>query len=288
MNIGIATTDFTTRGADALFGTIAAMGFASAQFAFASITESDFIPDGRIEIPPVIPPSLIAVIQKAAARHGITIPACNGTFNMSHPDAEVRHEGLRRFEGFAAAVRALGAGIVSLCSGTRNREHLWRFHPESQTAGAWEDMLDSMRRAVEIAERNGLTLAVETEYSNVVDTAAKARRMMDAVGSPRLKMVMDCANLFHPGQAHRDKVSGVLEDAFALIGKDAVIAHGKDIAASDGISFCPTGEGIVDFPLFALLLKQYGFAGDMILHGIYDEGKMPAGLAIVQKAMRYT
>jgi sugar phosphate isomerase/epimerase len=207
---------------------------------------------------------------------------------MSHPDPEIRAEGLRRFEGFAAAVRELGSGIVSLCSGTRRREHLWRYHADSHTAAAWEDMLESMRRAAEVAERYGLTLAVETEYSNVVDTAAKARRMMDAVGSPRLKMVMDCANLFHPGQAYRDNAAAVMEDAFALVGRDTVLAHGKDIAESDGITFCPTGEGIVDFPLFIRLLREYGCGGDMILHGIYDETKMPYGLEILRSAMRQT
>ena len=285
MNIGIATTDFTPRSADALLGRIAELGFVSVQFAFASVTESGFTPDGKIEIPPHIPGTLVTAVQNTAARHGIAIPACNGTFNMSHPDPEVRAEGLRRLEGFAAAVRELGAGIVSLCSGTRNSGHLWRYHPDSHTAAAWDDMLDSMRRVAEAAERYGLMLAVETEYSNVVDTAEKARRMMDAVGSTRLKMVMDCANLFHPGDARKEKAAAIMTEAFDLIGKDTVIAHGKDIAQGDGVEFCPTGEGIVDFPLFIRLLRQHGFQGDMILHGIYDEDKMPAGLRHVRNAL---
>jgi hypothetical protein len=47
----------------------------------------------------------------------------------------------------------------------------------------------------------------------------------------------------------------------------------------DGISFCGTGRGIVDFAFTAQMLKKYGYAGDMFLHGIYDEADMPYALA---------
>ena len=285
MRIGIATTDFAAFGADVLFGKIAGMGFESAQFAFASVIETDFVPDGRIEIPPVITAAAVNAIGKAASRYNISIVSCNGTYNMSHPSAEVRAEGIKRMDGFAAAVRELGASIISLCSGTRNEGYLWSYHADSQTPAAWADMIESMKRAAEVAERYGLVLAVETEYSNVVDTPEKARRMMDEVGSPRLKMVMDCANLFHPGDARADNAAAVITHAFDVFGGDIVLAHGKDIRASDGIEFCPTGEGIVDFKLFIQLLAKYGYTGDMVLHGILDEAKMPRGIEAVVAAL---
>jgi sugar phosphate isomerase/epimerase len=92
-------------------------------------------------------------------------------------------------------------------------------------------------------------------------------------------MILDCANLFHAGEAYKENVREILEHAFALYGNDIVLAHGKDIREGDGIDFCGTGRGIVDFPFTAQLLKKYGFAGDMFLHGIYDEADMPYALA---------
>jgi sugar phosphate isomerase/epimerase len=35
--------------------------------------------------------------------------------------------------------------------------------------------------------------------SNVIDSAQKARRLLDEIRSPRLKITMDAANLFHAG-----------------------------------------------------------------------------------------
>jgi sugar phosphate isomerase/epimerase len=201
---------------------------------------------------------------------------------MAHPDGAVRAEGIRRLELLCKAAVELEAGTISLCSGTRNAAHLWRYHKDNHTDAAWADMLETMERSVEIAGRYGVLLAVETEYNNVIDTPERAREMLDTVNSPHLKMIMDCANLFHPGDAHRDKAADVIGHAFDIIGGDIVLAHGKDIAESDGIDFCPTGEGIVDFELFMQLLLKYGYTGDMILHGIYDEAKMPAGISTIR------
>jgi len=73
-----------------------------------------------------------------------------------------------------------------------------------------------------------VTLAFEQEVNNVVDSAQKARRLLDEIGSPHLKVTMDAANIFHAGELAR--MSEVLDRAFALIGKDIVLAHAKDLS----------------------------------------------------------
>jgi len=287
MNIGVLTSEFARSGADALFGKIASFGFGPVQLAFDSVTEAEYEKDGKIEFPAEFDSELVKKIKKISDSHNIQIIAVNGTFNMAHPDASVRGEGVRRMAGLMEAARALGAGIVTLCSGTRNADYLWRHHPDNGTETAWADMLDSMRRTTELAEKYEITVALEIEYNNVVDTPEKARRLIDAVGSRRLGAIMDCANLFHPGDAYRANAAPVIERAFALIGNDVVMAHGKDIAEGPGIKFCPTGEGIVDYGLFMRLLADRGFQGDMVLHGIFDEAKMPAGIAKIKEALRF-
>ena len=77
-------------------------------------------------------------------------------------------------------------------------------------------MIACVREAVEIARQAGVTLAFEPEVSNVVDSAAKARQLLDEIGSPHLKVTMDAANLFHAGELPR--MAEILESAFALLG----------------------------------------------------------------------
>ena len=279
MRIGICTTDFERTSAQELFAKIHAMGFECVQFSFDSVTESGFCADSHIEIPESVSESALAEIRRCSEAYCLPIVAVNGTFNMAHSDAAIRKEGIRRFEGFARAVRGLGCKYVSLCSGTRSAETLWTYSPCNDTPQAWRDMAETMRAVCEIAERYDLTLAIETEASNIISTPERAEAVMREVGSPRLKMIMDCANLFHVGEAKAENVRRIIGHAFDVFGRDVVLAHGKDILPSDGIRFCATGEGIVDFPYFLEKLRQTGYAGDMLLHGIYEEEKMPKRLA---------
>ena len=270
MKTGVCTTDFEKlplETADALFGRIRKLGFACVQFAFSSVRESDFIPTGQLELPGVIPPSVLRAVESASARHDLPVEVINATFNMAHPDPDVRTEGLKRLAVHAEAARTLGCPVLSLCSGTRNAAHLWTPHPDNGTEEAWAVMLDTVLRAA------------ETAASNVIDTPRKARRLMDTVQSERLKMILDPANLFHAGEARPENARRTLDEAFAVFGHDIVAAHGKDIFEGDGISFCGTGRGIVDFPYMAEKLREYGYGGDMFLHGIYDPDDMPRALA---------
>ena len=276
---GVCSTDFesaahTPYAAEVLFRKMKERGFEAVQFAFSSIAETDFTPNGQIEIPAVIPSAAIQAVRENAEKYGIPVEVINGTFNMAHPDRDIREEGIRRFEILCRAAKELGAKYISLCSGTRNADHLWSPHPDIDTQEAWNDMLDTVSRCTKIAEEYGIILAVESEASNIISTPERARSLMDTVGSPNLKMILDCANLFHAGEAHKENVCKTLEHAFALYGNDIVLAHGKDIREGDGIDFCGTGLGIVDFAYTAALLEQYDFTGNMFLHGIYDENDM--------------
>lgn len=272
--VGICTTDFDTMTSDDLFKTVRSLGFKAVQFSFASVTETGFSVTGQHELPGEVDERAIFAINNASAKYGVDIAAVNGTFNMAHPDKAVRDEGIRRFEPFLRAVKQLGAAYATLCSGTRCAEHLWRFHPDNASDGARRDMTDTVRRAVGIAEKYDITLALETEAANIISSPEDARALLDEISSPKLKMIMDCANLFPAGSAKRENVRDTLIHAFEMFGRDVVIAHGKDIREGGSIDFCAAGRGIVDFSLMLGLLEKCGFEGDMFLHGIYDISDM--------------
>jgi len=284
MRIGVCTTDFDhAMPADELFALVKELGFSSVQLAFSSVSECGFDVSDHIEIPGSVSDEAIAAIRAASEKHGIHICAVNGTFNMAHPDPVVRREGLDRFEGFIKAVRAIGCNMATLCSGSRSLKGLWTYDPATEDESAYSDMRAVMQEAVAIAEKYDVILAIETEASNVISTPEKARRIMDEIGSPNLKMILDCANLFHKGEAHPENVRPAIDKAINYFGRDIVIAHGKDIRESDAIDFCGTGFGIVDFPYMLKKLKEVSFPGDMMLHGIYNVCDMPGCLAFMRK-----
>jgi sugar phosphate isomerase/epimerase len=174
---------------------------------------------GLSDMPDEIPPEVSDRIRREAAARRITIASVPGTFNMSHPDAEQRRTGLKRLRVLAEACSQLNTSKIHLCTGTRDRGNLWRRHPDNDSPEVWRDMAACVREATEIARQTRVVLAFEPEVNNVVNSAQKARRLLDEIASPHLKVTIDPANLFHTGELPR--MREILDEAFALVGKES-------------------------------------------------------------------
>lgn len=235
--------------------------------------------DGLPDMPDVMPPGVPERFRLVAAERGLKVAALRATFNMGHPDAEHRHTGLRRLRVLAEACAAMGTTFLHICTGTRNRESMWRRHPDNGTPEAWRDMLACIRAATDIARQSNVVLAFEPEVNNIVDSARKARQLMDEVGSPHLKVTMDPANIFHKGDLAR--MTDVLEEAFSLLGKDVVLAHAKDLDRDGDAGHKAAGEGLLDYPLYLRLLRDHRFTGPLLLHGL-TRAQVPGCVAFLR------
>ncbi len=217
---------------------------------------------------PASGPSL-AEIRKEMDSRQITISALSGTYNMIDTDVQKRHDGLRMLRRVAAACEPLGTSIITLCTGSRDTDSMWRAHPDNNTDAAWRDLVDSMEQALGVAAEYGVTLALEPEVANVVDTAKKARRLLDEMQSPFLKVVIDGANIFHTGELPH--MREILKEAFELLGPDIVLAHAKDLNRDGQAGHLAAGTGLLDYEQYLGLLNQVGYRGAVVLHGLSEE-----------------
>jgi len=271
MQIGILMGTFGRPTLEARFDAVKAWGLDCVQVSMDCA--------GLPSMPDRIEPEVADGVRREAAARGITIAAVAGTFNMSHPDQEHRRAGLRRLGVLASACQRLGTSKIHICTGTRDRGNMWRRHPDNDSPEAWRDMVACMREAAGIAKQANVILAFEPEVNNVVDSAKKARRLMDEVGSPHLKVTMDAANIFHAGELAR--MSEVLDEAFALVGKDIVLAHAKDLSHDGDAGHEPAGHGRLDYDRYVSLLHAYGFRGPLLLHGLSDS-QVPGCVAFLR------
>lgn len=214
----------------------------------------------------------LAEIRKALDARQINVAALSGTYNMIHPDVQKRQDGLNMLRSVAAACEPLGTSVITLCTGSRDADSMWRAHPDNNTASAWCALVDSMAQALEVAEAYNVTLAIEPEVANVVDSAKKARRLIDEMQSPHLKVVMDGANIFHKGELPR--MREILNEAFALLGEDIALAHAKDLDRDGQAGHLAAGTGLLDYEQYLGLLKQVGYEGAVVLHGL-SEAQVP-------------
>lgn len=235
---------------------------------------------GLTDMPDEIPPEVANRIRREAAARGITIASVQGTFNMSHPDAEHRRTGLRRLRVLVEACPQLGTSKIHLCTGTRDRGSMWRRHPDNDSPEAWRDMAACVREATDFAREARVVLAFEPEVNNVVDSAQKARRLLDEIASPFLKVTIDPANIFHAGELPR--MREMLDEAFALVGRDVVLAHAKDLDHDGDAGHLAAGKGRLDYDRYLSLLQRYRFPGPLLLHGL-SEAQVPGCVAFLRE-----
>ena len=142
--------------------------------------------------------------------------------------------------------------MVTLCTGTRDPDDMWRAHPDNDDARRLGRHASSRSPPrVAAAEAAGVALGVEPEPDNVVRDAAggaaAARRGRDRRA---LKVVMDAANL-EPGDAD------VLRSW-----------RSRCSAATSSSRTRRTSAAPVDYPLYLSLLRDAGFGGPLVLHGM--------------------
>jgi sugar phosphate isomerase/epimerase len=272
MRLGIFAKTFARPSVEETFDAVRAHGLEATQFNL-SVT-------GLAPMPERIPGGLAKAVGMAARARGLEIAAVSGTFNMAHPDPQARANGLLRLEVLAAACGALGTRVITLCTGTRDRENMWHRHADNSTAAAWQDMRATIVDAIAIAERHDVVLAIEPEISNVVDSPVAARRLLDEIRSPHLRVVIDAANLFDADDPSRrlSNSAPVLAEAFDLLAGDIVLAHAKDITENG--SFAAAGQGDVDWEHYLALLDAGGYTGALIMHGL-DEADVADSTAFL-------
>jgi sugar phosphate isomerase/epimerase len=236
---------------------------------------------GLPSLPEQIEPRLAKQIGAAAAARGVTLAAVSGTFNMIDPVRERRDAGMRRLKQLAGACALLGTKVITLCTGTRDPDDMWRGHPANGRPDAWDDLLAAMDQALAIAEEHDLWLAIEPETANVVDSPARARRLLAEMGSPRLKVIINPANLFHVADLPHQRA--ILEAAFDLLGPDIVLAHAKDVRVVGGaVHHVTAGTGVLDYPYYLTLLRDIPVP--LIVHGL-AETEVEGALAFLRGAL---
>ena len=274
MQLGIFAKTFPGQAPGAVLEAAAAAGFSCVQYNMAC--------SGLAAMPDAVTGAQAQAVASASVKTKIAISAVSGTYNMIHPDLALRQAGHRRLAVLAARCRDMNTRMITLCTGTRDPDDQWRHHPANRGIDAWRDLLSSMTVALEIADRHDIELGIEPELSNVVHSAARARDLLAELRSPRLKIVIDAANLFE--QESQTERRYIVASAIDLLGDRIAMAHAKDRLA-DG-KFVAAGKGVLDYGHYLSCLKAVGFHGPLVTHGLSAEEASPVA-AFLRTALEY-
>jgi len=259
VELGIFSRTYQLIGIDRIFAQAAQDGFQTIQFNFSSV--------GLPSLPKEWPETTIKEVMVSAKQSGLTICALSGTYNMAHPDVARRQADRVGFSNVVRAAQFMQVPLVTLCTGSRDALNMWAPHPDNGSPESWVALRGELDFALELAERHGVALGVEPEPGNVVANARMARRLLDEIEMPQLKIVMDAANLLPPERQTRQRE--VVAEAVALLGADLALVHTKDVSSTG--EAVAAGKGIVDFHIFLKGIVSTGYRGPLVSHNLPEK-----------------
>jgi sugar phosphate isomerase/epimerase len=256
--LGLLSPEFSSATLAENLNAMAATGAVGVQLDLASAVGETF--------PMELSQASVEAIREGFWQRKLQLAALSGTYNMIDPDRQAREAGAAGLQRIIALAPKLGTRVVTLCTGSRNRQSMWQRHEDNDRPEAWADLLVQVEQAVVAAESHGVVLGVEPEIANTINSVDKARRLLDEIHSAHLKIVMDGANIFQRGQL--PNMRKVLEEAFELLGSEIVLAHAKDLERDGEAGHVAAGRGQLDYPYYLELMKKSGFEGAIILHAL--------------------
>ncbi|MGN7150792.1 sugar phosphate isomerase/epimerase family protein [Arthrobacter sp. SAFR-179] len=277
MEVGIFAKTFEAAGIEENMAAVAAAGITAVQYNLSIA--------GIPTVPEKVDADTIERIKSAAAANNVRLAAISGTFNAAHPNPAVRNTGISRFVELVRVSVELGIPVITLCSGSRDAEDMWRHHPDNATPEAWADSRDSLTRLAALAEDAGIVVAVEPEHTNVVSTADLARKMLDEIGSPALKIVFDAANILDTEDLSDTTTVPVIEAALETLGPDIALAHAKELVP--GRRALAPGQGALPWKSILNGLASAGYTGALIMHGL-PESEVSSGVDFLRQQLEVT
>lgn len=203
-------------------------------------------------------------IAASFARRDITIAAMFGYANVVDPNGPRLEREMRRLHTLLQNWERLGCRNVSTETGTFNEKSQWLDSPENYTEDGYAKCRAAFEKLVAVAEKAGAILSIEVYWRNCIDSIERAERLFRDVNSPALKLVMDPCNFLRKEDLPR--MQPMLEEMFRRLGDKIVVAHAKDVKASDqGTDLPAAGLGVLDYPLYLRLLAGLPREVDLLL-----------------------
>jgi len=144
--------------------------------------------------------------------------------------------------------------------------------------GAWEKLLELLKPPVELAEKEGVQLVLETGNNAMVPSAYLGRKLIEDMGSKHLKILWDPGNCLCANEPAYPDGWEALKGGFMghLHVKDAIVEMNKAT-----VTFCRMGEGQLaeSFEPMARGLKEDGYDGVVSFESVHcdEEGSFEGG-----------
>lgn len=247
MQIGIRLHDVKQAPLAERLATAHEQGFSCAHLALTKVISENPVDDGALT------PGYAMYLRKLFAKHELDIAVLGCYLNLANPNAVSLAKTTKRYMTNIRFASLLGAGVVGTETGAPNEDY--RFEEACHTDEALETFIRNVRPVVEYAEKMGVILAIEPVYRHIVCNPKRARKVLDAIGSPNLQIIFDPVNLLDMDNYRNS--DEIFAEAIDLFGEDVAVMHLKDYRIENGqLISTAAGTGEMDYSRIIRFMKE--------------------------------
>ena len=194
------------------------------------------------------------LVKQALENVGLEVNQANGWYEcLVNPDPMLRAEGVKGMQALCRNGAYLGAYSIYMRPGSLNPKGHWWAHPDNYSAETFDRLVDSVSQVCQVAEEEGVVVAVEGHIQTTLHTPERVRDLLDSVASPALKFNLDPVNFIGNIQDLYD-TTRIINRLFDLLGRDTIAAHAKDCGLAEAfvmqIHEVVIGTGTMNYELF--------------------------------------
>ena len=227
MNIGIRLHDTAPGTLEERLRGAKAQGFSCAHLALSKVVAGFRMADapGRLA-----DPDFAREVRGAFEGTGLECAVLGCYLNLADPAEESRLKTRDIYFAHLRFAKEIGAGVVGTETPANAASPFAEDAPRSEEA--FQFFLKCLEPVVRQAEETDTLLAVEPVWSHIVSTPEKAQRMLEAMRSDHLRIILDAVNLLGPDTV--EQADAIVEDAIRRLGDRVSVLHMKDYRVADG------------------------------------------------------
>ena len=116
--------------------------------------------------------------------------------------------------------------MVGTITGSCDPVNLFNVHPENWTLETWKMLLDSINQILEDTAGMKSVIGIEAQITTNQDTPLSHKRLLEDIGSERLKVNLDPTNMCH--LHNHFHTTELINECFDMLGEDIFGCHAKD------------------------------------------------------------
>ena len=222
-------------------------GFSCVHLAFSKVIKGVTFDDCALS------EGLATHTKRVFAQNGLDVAVLGCYLNLAHPDPAKLRDIQSRYYGHLRVAALMGAGVVGTETGAPNPEY--KMDANTHTDEALDTFIRGLAPVVECAEHWGVSVAIEPVWKHIVYDADRALRVLDAIKSPNLRIILDPVNLLYTGNA--DQKERVIGDAIDKLGEHVAVVHLKDfVRDGEELRSIAAGTGEMDYARILRFMKE--------------------------------